>query len=129
MMREPSFTPTPSRSRQRAPSLSVNRRESPLASPRSRMAPAIRVLTGWKTGSIFATAVASRISCFWPCSERRAIFFTPASSSAGSRLEAEPVLLLENRDLVAGLGEEIGRGHPHDSASQHESLHGYTSSR
>ena len=33
------------------------------------------------------------------------------------------------RDLVAGLCEEIGRGHPDDSASQHEGPHGYTSSR
>ena len=43
-MRAPSFTVTPSRSRQRAPRLSVKRRESPLESPRSRMAPAILAL-------------------------------------------------------------------------------------
>ena len=42
-------------------------------------------LTGSKTGSSFATSPASRISCFWPCSARRAIFFIPASSSARLR--------------------------------------------
>jgi hypothetical protein len=51
------------------------------------------------------------------------------SRVAGAGLQAEPVLLLENGDLMAGLGEEIGRGHPDDAASQHEGLHGYTSSR
>ena len=42
---------------------------------------------------------------------------------AGAGLEAEPVLLLEYRHVVAGLGEEIGRGHPDDAASEHQSLH------
>src|SRR2546425_3178497 len=39
-------------------------------------------------------------------------------------LEAEPVLFLDDRDLVAGLGEKVRGGHADDAAAQDEGPHG-----
>jgi hypothetical protein len=36
---------------------------------------------------------------------------------AGAGLEAEPIFLLEKCHVVAGLGEEVGRGHADDAAA------------
>ena len=58
------------------------------------MAPAIFDFTGSNAGSRRASALASRISCFCPCSASSAIFLIPASSSTGSRCRYSAPLLI-----------------------------------
>jgi len=42
---------------------------------------------------------------------------------ARAGLEAEAILLLEDRDLVPGPRQEVGGGHAHHASAQHERLH------
>src|SRR5262249_8595099 len=48
------------------------------------------------------------------------------SGVAGARLEADPVLLLEDRDLVARLGQEVRRRDADYAAAEHEGFHRIT---
>ena len=44
-------------------------------------------------------------------------------------LEADAFLLLEEGDLVTILGQEVGRGHAHHTAAQHQRFHRVHASR